>query len=309
MRELVKDIQTPEQLADEAHLCRWMRASGFVPEKAAKTLRKATEWRREIGVDTLELQDFAWFLHEGLWQQLGVDVRGNPIHVLRPRNYFKKDEETSRRWLVFLGWALEYITHQCAEGQDRMSLLFDFEGWGYKNTHLALYKEFVSILINYFPERLGVACIVNSGWTFKALWTAIRPILDTATYSRVRIIADNSELDMYFPKASLPEEYGGTMTTTFEEWSDYMLEVHGGPGGYAHRSGVSIESLSAPNSPAVVVDNEPRTGATATDASGDENTNPDSASVGAKSPSAQDELGSPAAAATTTTETTTVPVS
>lgn len=111
-------------------------------------------------------------------------------------------------------------TLRMGPGVEQCTLLVDFENWGLKNADHDLDKMMIEAIQNYYPERLGVAYLMNAPTIFKMAWTVVKPLLDKRTASKLRFLSGSSssreELLSVFGAATLPTRYGGQNAQNLE---------------------------------------------------------------------------------------------
>ena len=77
---------------------------------------------------------------------------------------------------------------------------------------ISIFKEFLRIVQDYYPETLGTLFFVNAPLIFTALWRMIKGMLDPATSQKIRIFGAGFEaaLRELVEPGQLLREYGGT---------------------------------------------------------------------------------------------------
>lgn len=73
-------------------------------------------------------------------------------------------------------------------------------------------KETSEVLTNYYPERLGVAFVVNPPWVFHVFWKFVSPFLTETTKRKLRLVSDFSEIREVVDEEVLEADYGGKNT-------------------------------------------------------------------------------------------------
>jgi len=80
-----------------------------------------------------------------------------------------------------------------------------------QNWNMQMIYSAVTILQQYYPERLSKALLVNTPWIFNATWAIIKGWLNPRTASKVCFIGqeDTKTLFEYIDKDVLEKKYGG----------------------------------------------------------------------------------------------------
>lgn len=90
------------------------------------------------------------------------------------------------------------------------TVITDMSGWTFKNFSLPIFKVVISILQDFYPERLGRCYVVSTPMLFRSGWGLVRPLLDERTRLKIHILGSNFRpiLDDVAAE-SLEEKYGG----------------------------------------------------------------------------------------------------
>src|SRR3989338_8642261 len=107
------------------------------------------------------------------------------VRYLRARDF---DVQKSFKLLLHtLEWIEEYKPHK----------ICDFAGYSMKNApSLSVCKQSVDILSSHFPERLGVALIVNPQRVFSWFWKLISPFIPAATKEKIKLCHSSDKEEM-----------------------------------------------------------------------------------------------------------------
>lgn len=89
----------------------------------------------------------------------GFDKTGRPLWIMKPRFENSKDSDGQIKHIVF---CLERGIRLLPERVEKVSIVVDFKGSSMSNNaSVGTSKKFLEILSNHYPERLGVAFLVN----------------------------------------------------------------------------------------------------------------------------------------------------
>jgi hypothetical protein len=89
----------------------------------------------------------------------GFDHTGRPLWIMKPRYENSKDADRQVKHIVF---CLERGIRLMPAKVEKIAIVVDFkESTVSNNANAATCKKFLDILGNHYPERLGVAYLVN----------------------------------------------------------------------------------------------------------------------------------------------------
>lgn len=89
----------------------------------------------------------------------GYDKTGRPLWIMKPRNENSKDSDGQVKHIVF---CLERGIRLMPEHVEKISIVVDFkDSTSSNNASIGTCKKFLDILGNHYPERLGIAFLVN----------------------------------------------------------------------------------------------------------------------------------------------------
>ncbi|XP_047959438.1 phosphatidylinositol transfer protein 3-like [Salvia hispanica] len=199
---------------DEQTLRRFLRARDLHVEKASTMLANCLTWRRtfvpkgfvsetevpnEIGQNKMFLQ--------------GTDKKGRPISVVFGARHFSRKGglDEFRRFLVF---ALDKLCQRTPDGVGKFTIIGDLQGYGYCNSDIRANLAAITILQEYYPERLGKMFIVHAPYIFMTMWKLVYPFIDKKTRNKVVFVEDKRLRETLLEdidENQLPEIYGGKL--------------------------------------------------------------------------------------------------
>ncbi|KNZ82196.1 hypothetical protein J132_06268 [Termitomyces sp. J132] len=91
-------------------------------------------------------------------------------------------------------------------------IILDIKETSLRTFDLDLFTWTLREIIPRFPGMLGGVFILNYSWVHAGMWRIIKRLLPETALSRVFFLS-NEEILQYFTPASLPQDYGGTMST------------------------------------------------------------------------------------------------
>lgn len=94
----------------------------------------------------------------------GYDKMGRPLWIMKPRYENSKDSDGQVNFIVF---CLERGIRLMPEHVEKISIVVDFKDSSMSNNPtVATCRRFLDILSNHYPERLGVAYLINCRFLF-----------------------------------------------------------------------------------------------------------------------------------------------
>jgi hypothetical protein len=142
-------------------LLRYLRATKWNVDEAAKRVQGTIAWRRDYGLTEFTLEYISPEQETGKQIIVGFDKQGRPCQYLNPG---RQNTETSPKQIHHLFYMMERVTDMMPAGVESLSLMINFKpSKNRQNTSVPIStaREVLSILQNHYPERLGKALIIN----------------------------------------------------------------------------------------------------------------------------------------------------
>eukprot|EP01119_Soliformovum_irregulare_P019824 TRINITY_DN6355_c0_g1_i1.p2 TRINITY_DN6355_c0_g1~~TRINITY_DN6355_c0_g1_i1.p2 ORF type:complete len:357 (+),score=106.39 TRINITY_DN6355_c0_g1_i1:1656-2726(+) len=211
-----KEDLTPKERewCSEMCLCRYLRARDYDIEKSHPMLMNTLKWRREVKPRSITAEDVKIELqNEGKMYRNGKDKFGRPIIYMKPRfdNTGAEQKEVKVKYLVYL---LEkaILSMDESKGVEKLALYIDWKDYSQLGgmSQMSISKEIAGILQDHYPERLGVAFMLNAPFMFKVFWKFISAFLAESTKQKVVMMGSDMEpLQETVDLDVLEEEFGG----------------------------------------------------------------------------------------------------
>ncbi|GFQ01802.1 random slug protein 5 [Phtheirospermum japonicum] len=212
VRALVQTENPSAKDVDDLMIRRFLRARDLDVEKALAMLLKYLKWRTEFVPSGLispsEIQnDLA---QNKLFMQ-GHDKNGRPIVVVFAARHKPTSVEEFKRFVTF---TLDKICARMPSGHEKFIAIADLDGWGYANSDIRGYLAALTILQDYYPERLGKFFIINVPYIFMTAWKIVYPFIDKNTKKKIIFVESNkrqSTLLQDIDESQLPDSFGGKL--------------------------------------------------------------------------------------------------
>ncbi|EFC44918.1 predicted protein, partial [Naegleria gruberi] len=194
-------------------LVRYLRARDFDVHKAFNLLKHSLEWIESYKPHMINATKID---HEGSTGKMfvhGHDKFGRPVVYLVPARENTYDNVANIELLVYTLWT---AVDRMDDGHTQMVWICDYSGYSMKNApSLSVCKQTVEILSSHFPERLGVALIMNPPRVFSWFWKLISPFIPAATKEKIKFCNTSNKEEMmkfmepYFTPDLVLKDFGG----------------------------------------------------------------------------------------------------
>ncbi|KAK9278212.1 hypothetical protein L1049_027773 [Liquidambar formosana] len=214
MRAFVERQDPSSKEVDDLMIRRFLRARNLDIEKASALFLKYLKWRRTfVPNGSISVTQVPNELAQDKFFMQGLDKKGRPIIVVFGARHFqnKGGLDEFKRLLVF---GFDKVCARMAPGQEKFVVIGDLEGWGYSNYDFRAYLGALSILQDYYPERLGKIFIVHVPYIFMTVWKIVCPFIDDNTKKKIAFVENKrlgSTLLEEIDESQLPEIYGGKL--------------------------------------------------------------------------------------------------
>ncbi|XP_042045434.1 phosphatidylinositol transfer protein 3-like [Salvia splendens] len=208
------------QDVDQLTLRRFLRARDLDVEKGSAMLIKCLCWRQSFVpkgfISESEVPNE--FAQNKMFLQ-GTDKKGRPISLVFGSRHLprKGGLEEFKRFLVFsldkLCQSL-FLESRIPDGVEKFTIIGDLHGYGFCNSDLRANLAAITILQEYYPERLGKLFIVHAPYIFMTMWKLVYPFIDKKTRKKVVFVDDkrlHETLLEEIDENQLPEIYGGKL--------------------------------------------------------------------------------------------------
>ncbi|KAH7865139.1 hypothetical protein Vadar_002765 [Vaccinium darrowii] len=214
MRAFIEKQDPSSNDIDDYMIRRFLRARDRDIEKASAMVLKYLKWKRTfMPTGSISASEIATDLEQKKVFTQGLDITGRPIMVAFAGRHFprKGGLEEFKRFVVF---SIDKVCSRMPEGQEKFAFIGDLEGWGYANSDIHGLVGALTILQDYYPERLGKLFLIHVPYIFMALWKVVYPFIDNNTKKKI-VFVDNKKLKSTLlediDESQLPEIYGGKL--------------------------------------------------------------------------------------------------
>ncbi|XP_050376252.1 uncharacterized protein LOC126793698 [Argentina anserina] len=214
MRAFVEAQDSSSKVMDDLMLRRFLRARDLDVERASAMFLKYLKWKQSFAPDgSISASEVPIQIAQNKLFLQGSDKRGCPIAVLLGARHsqVKGGLEEFKRYVVY---AFDKICARMPPGQEKFIFIGDLEGWGYSNSDIRGYLGALSILQDYYPERLWKIFIVHVPFVFMTVWKIFCPFIDNKTKQKIVFVENKmlkSTLLEEIDESQLPEIYGGKL--------------------------------------------------------------------------------------------------
>jgi hypothetical protein len=189
-------------------LYRYLRASKWVVATCIQRIEATLKWRREYGLyDIVNAAHVEPEAVTGKQVLFGYDLTGRPALYLLPS---RQNTTDTVRQVQFTVWMLERTMDLMAPGVETLALLINFADKA-KNPSLGVAKQVLNILQDHYPERLGLALIINVPFLVNAFFKLILPFVDPVTRNKIKFNPSVVDDGLFAPDMVTSEGWGGSV--------------------------------------------------------------------------------------------------
>lgn len=229
MRARVEKEDPSAKEVDDLTIRRFLRARNLDIDKASAMFLKYLSWRKAfVPKGYISKSEISTQLSHNKVAMQGVGKLGQPVAVIfgnRHKPGGKGSLEELKRFAVY---SFDKVCASIPRGQEKFLVIVDLEGWGYTNSDIRGYISILSILQNYFPERLGRLYMIHVPSIFMTAWKVVYRIIDSRTRNKI-IFVDNNKLKSTLladiEESQLPDIYGGKLSVVPIQHSKLVAQV------------------------------------------------------------------------------------
>ncbi|KAK8686367.1 hypothetical protein V6N13_125392 [Hibiscus sabdariffa] len=214
MRVLVEKQDPSSKEVDDSTLGRFLRARDLDVEKASNMFLKYLNWKRTfVPNGSISPTEIRHELEQNKMFLQGSDKKGRPMAVVLASRHFQHEGgvEEFKRFVVYL---FDKIFTRMPPGQEKFIVIGDLKGWGYANSDIRAYLTALSLVQDYYPERLEKLFIVHAPYIFMTAWKIVCPFIDQKTRNKIIFVDKKSVKSILLEEIEenqLPETLGGKL--------------------------------------------------------------------------------------------------
>ena len=121
---------------------------------------------------------------------------------------------TTEEYVKFIAYFMENNAKRMGPSNpngQRHFIIFDMKGMKYR-CDMQKQRQLIKLANDYYPERLGIALVINANMLFWGLWKLISPWMDKTTSEKVRVFQKDylPFLEEHVGLEHIPKDLGGT---------------------------------------------------------------------------------------------------
>lgn len=173
--------------SDDMCLIRYLRARDFNLPKAKEMIMETLEWRDEYKPFNVTRQDVLPILEIRSMYRNGMDKVGRPIIYVKP-SYNPHSVEERIQSLVYILEEATLSMRSLETGVEKMCWILDFEAETKVKKRSAdgttVARQTIHLLQSHYPERLGIAFVLNAPWYMRMLWKIVSVFMHSVTRNK-----------------------------------------------------------------------------------------------------------------------------
>ncbi|TFK75199.1 CRAL/TRIO domain-containing protein [Pluteus cervinus] len=195
-------------------LLRYLRASKWKTDAAIQRLEQTLKWRREFGlydriVTTSRVEPEAVTGKEVLF---GYDMENRPAFYMFPSRQNTTEAEGQIQFVV---WMLERCIDLMSPGVETLDLLINYADKA-KGPTMSTSMAVLNILQDHYPERLGLALVINLPFLLNAFYKCISPFIDPITRKKLCFNVDIVKDKTFAPEQAMSKWWGGSQDFEYD---------------------------------------------------------------------------------------------
>lgn len=145
----------------------------------------------------------------------GSTVLEQPVTYLHIKKHFTsaQPEETMQKYIQY---AVESCRLLMMPPADKVTLVFNVEGFGLKNMDWQTVTYVLNVLEKFYPECLGTLYVLNAPWLFNGFWKGLAPMLDPVVRAKMQFIKSPAEAAGVIPAERFLASLGGKANYTYK---------------------------------------------------------------------------------------------
>ncbi|KAJ7158685.1 CRAL-TRIO domain-containing protein [Mycena filopes] len=197
-------VLSEEQLKMQQEVQKHFESPSYAPEKPLMDAEKmwlsyecilrylrASKWKVDVAITRLEAT-LKWRREYGIYDTITAELV----------------EPESPRQVQVTVWMLERCIDMMPPGVESLALLINYADKA-KNPSFSTSRTVLSILQDHYPERLGLALILNVPFLLNAFFKLITPFIDPITRQKMKFNPKVIEDGIFAPEMVMSQWWGG----------------------------------------------------------------------------------------------------
>jgi len=176
------------------------------------------KWRIDYLPDKITLESIKKELKIGKIFLNGYDPENRPILIIKTGLHIPGESDFDELNRLGIYWMEKGCALADQNGSKQIVAIIDRENSGFKNfeRRLITKKGIVSMLQDFYAERLHKIYIIHVNFVFRTIFAMIRPFLSTRTNDKLVLCSSVNDLKKYFSVENLMKEHGGKNEYKYE---------------------------------------------------------------------------------------------
>jgi len=183
-----RTLETPNQEIDRKTCKRFLEGQKGNFEEAACNLKKYHAWRRSTQPGLITEKDIPKEFATRKSYHHAFDRAGRPVIWIFARRHDKWCRDVNETIRLILFCLETAICAGEAHGTERVTLVFDLDGFGSRSMDLEMILSIIQTLRGMYPERLGQVLLWRAPPIFGMFWKALKPGIDPVTFTKIQFI-------------------------------------------------------------------------------------------------------------------------